>query len=347
MKSFVDKEEMGPLSEEVRNRRCAIKVEWNMLLSLEEAEWRKRSRETWLKEGDESTKFFHKVGSQRRRANKILKMQFGEVVTEHLPDIEQGLVNHFKVAYQRRRAGPKIGSMKSLGGFQMISGNLLITPHFLKQRPPLLCTDIPMPGYGVPGEASRPPSTLRELPEGRVVPLIEKFTQRLEGWKGKLLSSGEGGRFVLLQVVLSNLTTYFLSLFKIPKGILQKIEGLRRRFLWSGPSFDQRKVHLVKEIVCNSKRADGLGVLNLEDMNKALLRGAPQPSKIWNGILSATPCFVEVVGWEVGNGRAIRFWHDQWVGDTPLKSKFPELFTIATDKEGLVEQFWMFDSEGG
>ncbi|KAK1283787.1 hypothetical protein QJS10_CPB21g01443 [Acorus calamus] len=69
--------------------------------------------------------------------------------------------------------------------------------------------------------------------------------------------------------------------------------------------------------------------------------------EIWNGILSATACFVEAFGWDVGNGRAIRFWHDQWVGDTPLKSKFPEIFTIAADKDGLVEQFWTLDSEGG
>ncbi|KAK1320984.1 hypothetical protein QJS10_CPA03g01295 [Acorus calamus] len=117
--------------------------------------------------------------------------------------------------------------------------------------------DIPMPDYGVPGEASRPPSTLRELLEGGMVPVIGKFTQRMEGWKGKLLSSG--GRLVLLQAVLSNLPTYFLSLFKIPKGILQKIDGIRRRFLWSGPLFDRRKVHLVKgEIVCSSKRVGGL-----------------------------------------------------------------------------------------
>ncbi|KAK1264426.1 hypothetical protein QJS04_geneDACA014981 [Acorus gramineus] len=61
-------------------------------------------------------------------------------------------------------------------------------------------------------------------------PLIEKFTKRLEGWKGKLLSTG--GRLVLLQAVLSNLPTFFLSMFKIPKGILQKIDGIRRRFLW-------------------------------------------------------------------------------------------------------------------
>ncbi|KAK1311580.1 Glucan endo-1,3-beta-glucosidase 2 [Acorus calamus] len=35
------------------------------------------------------------------------------------------------------------------------------------------------------------------------------------------------------------------------------------------------------------------------------------------------------------------------VGDTPLKSKFPELFSIVADKDGLVEQFWMLDSEEG
>ncbi|KAK1312840.1 hypothetical protein QJS10_CPA07g00753 [Acorus calamus] len=93
-------------------------------------------------------------------------------------------------------------------------------------------------------------------------PLIEKFTKCLEGWKGKLLSSV--GRLVLLQAVLSNLPTFFLSIFKIPKGILQQLEEIRCRFLWSGPISDKRKVDMDNwDTMCNSKRSGGLGVLNL------------------------------------------------------------------------------------
>jgi len=30
-------------------------------------------------------------------------------------------------------------------------------------------------------------------------------------------------------------------------------------------------------------------------------------------------CFM----WEVGNGKAIKFWEDRWVGNVALKCKFP------------------------
>ncbi|GAB2301653.1 hypothetical protein Dimus_038048 [Dionaea muscipula] len=33
----------------------------------------------------------------------------------------------------------------------------------------------------------------------------------------------------------------------------------------------------------------------------------------------------------IGNGESIRFWHDQWFGDCPLKLVFPRLFVAASD----------------
>lgn len=40
----------------------------------------------------------------------------------------------------------------------------------------------------------------------------------------------------------------------------------------------------------------------------------------------------------VGNGRGTSFWHDIWVGEIPLKFKFPRLFELSVDKECSVEE---------
>jgi hypothetical protein len=43
--------------------------------------------------------------------------------------------------------------------------------------------------------------------------------------------------------------------------------------------------------------------------------------------------FSRFVRYKVGDGSKIRFWHDLWYGDRPLKAFFPELFSIAHCKE--------------
>jgi len=40
----------------------------------------------------------------------------------------------------------------------------------------------------------------------------------------------------------------------------------------------------------------------------------------------------------VGDGRDTLFWHDIWVGDIPLRLKFPRLFDLAVNKECTVEE---------
>ena len=61
---------------------------------------------------------------------------------------------------------------------------------------------------------------------------MEKFERRLVGWKKLYLS--KGGRLSLIKSFLSSLLTYFLSLFTIPTSVANKIEKLRRDFLWEG-----------------------------------------------------------------------------------------------------------------
>ena len=111
-------------------------------------------------------------------------------------------------------------------------------------------------------------------------PILEKMERKLAGWKRLYLS--KGGRVTLIKSTLSNLPTYFLSLFPIPASVANRIKKLQLNFLWGGLGDemeflmsglgDEPKFHLVKwAIVCTPLSFGGLGIRNLRIFNEALL----------------------------------------------------------------------------
>ena len=52
------------------------------------------------------------------------------------------------------------------------------------------------------------------------LPLVEKISKRLDGWKGGALSLG--GRLTLLNACLSSIPIYSMSMYLLPKSILKK-----------------------------------------------------------------------------------------------------------------------------
>uniref|UniRef100_A0A2N9G3B1 Reverse transcriptase zinc-binding domain-containing protein n=1 Tax=Fagus sylvatica TaxID=28930 RepID=A0A2N9G3B1_FAGSY len=138
--------------------------------------------------------------------------------------------------------------------------------------------------------------------------VLEKMERRLAGWKRLYLS--KGGRLTLIKSTLSNLPTYFLSLFPIPATVARRMEQLQRDFLWGGL---------------------GEGVqIPLSQLGFSLF-----PGPMW-GAGCEEP---EHVRFDAGNGVSIRFWHDVWCGEAALKESFPDLFRLARNKEALVAQY--------
>ena len=64
--------------------------------------------------------------------------------------------------------------------------------------------------------------------------------KKLQGWKEKLLS--QAGKEVLIKSVIQATSTYTMSCFKLPKGLIKELEVLICKFWW-GYSGDNRKVH--------------------------------------------------------------------------------------------------------
>jgi hypothetical protein len=88
--------------------------------------------------------------------------------------------------------------------------------------------------------------------------VIEKVEKWLASWKRLYLS--KGGRVTLIKSTLSNLPTYYMSLFPIPVCFATRIEKLQRDFL-SGGMGEEFKYHLVSWTrVCTPISKGGLAL---------------------------------------------------------------------------------------
>jgi len=195
----------------------------------------------------------------------------------------------------------------------------------------------------------------------------ERIEKRLSGWKGKMLSVG--GRMVLINSVLSSLPMFMMSFFELPKGVLEKIDCFRSCFYWQNDQH-KRKYRLAKwEILCQPKDQGGLGIQNLDIQNKCLLSKwlfkllnedgmwqellrnkyikdktlgscvkKPTDSHFWKSLMNVKDVFMDFGSFKVLDGSQTRFWIDTWLGNKPLKDKFPSLFNIVRRKQDSVAQ---------
>jgi hypothetical protein len=89
--------------------------------------------------------------------------------------------------------------------------------------------------------------------------ILEKMEHRLAGWKRPLLS--KRGRVTLIKCTLANIPTYYMSLFKIPVKVANRIEKLQRDFLWGGVG-EEFKYHLVKwSKICSPLPGSGFDMI--------------------------------------------------------------------------------------
>jgi hypothetical protein len=92
-------------------------------------------------------------------------------------------------------------------------------------------------------------------------PLIDKSLKKLNVWKGGCKSIA--GRSTLIIAGLNNSPMYHISVYLLPKMIVNKLDQIRRRFFWQGGG-TKKKYHLLKwEKICKSKKKGGLGIKNL------------------------------------------------------------------------------------
>ena len=81
---------------------------------------------------------------------------------------------------------------------------------------------------------------------------MEKVKARLSAWKGKCLSFA--GRLCLIKSVLTSIPLFYLSFYKAPTSVCDKISSIQRRFLWAWGK-DSKYIAWVRwEMYANQRR---------------------------------------------------------------------------------------------
>ncbi|GKB50839.1 RNA-directed DNA polymerase, eukaryota, partial [Tanacetum coccineum] len=95
--------------------------------------------------------------------------------------------------------------------------------------------------------------------------VINKTLSRLSKWKLKVLSIG--GRLTLLKSVLGSISIYYMSMFRAPIQVINKLESIRSHF-FNGVDHNVRKMSFVNwKNVLASKEKGGLGVSSFFALN--------------------------------------------------------------------------------
>ena len=73
---------MQTLSSADNARRVEIKADIEYLASLEEITWRQKSKALYLKEGDNNTRFFHRLANSHRHTNTMRGVEVEGILFE-------------------------------------------------------------------------------------------------------------------------------------------------------------------------------------------------------------------------------------------------------------------------
>ena len=91
-----DREKVRSLDSEEAEDRVKARAEFKSWALMDEISWRQKSRETWLKEGDRNTGFFHRMANAHRRRNCLNNICINDRKLDKEEDIKEGLVDAFQ-----------------------------------------------------------------------------------------------------------------------------------------------------------------------------------------------------------------------------------------------------------
>jgi hypothetical protein len=83
-------------------KKADMSKELEKTLLCEEIHWRQKLRALWLKEGDQNTRFFHKVANSHRRYNRVEVLRINGVLSDDPTEVKDHVVQFYQSLYSDR-----------------------------------------------------------------------------------------------------------------------------------------------------------------------------------------------------------------------------------------------------
>nr|GEV19556.1 RNA-directed DNA polymerase, eukaryota, reverse transcriptase zinc-binding domain protein [Tanacetum cinerariifolium] len=134
--------------------------------------------------------------------------------------------------------------------------------------------------------------------------IVNKFGSRLSKWKMKTLSIG--GRMTRIKSVLGSLPIYHMSIYKVPKKVLNRLESIRCNFFNDIDPLSKKPIWIKWNKVLAPKDKCGLGILSFYALNRALLfkwvcRFHTQCSSLWGKVIKGIHSVDGKIGKNISN----------------------------------------------
>jgi hypothetical protein len=211
------------------------------------------------------------------------------------------------------------------------------------------------------------PFTYLGLPLGTTKPTIQDMSPLVSLVERRMNASARflnyGGRLQFVQSVLSSLPNFYMCSLKVQKAILNICDRASRHCLWAKEEGNSKTHSLAAwSMVCKPKEKGGLGILNLELQNRALLlkqlhkfymkaetpwvqlvwslygdsvphAKSKRGSFWWRDIFSLVDEYRSITRCSFGDGSTVLFWKDFWDDGELLCEKFPRLYSFVIDED--------------
>ncbi|CAN4123762.1 unnamed protein product [Withania somnifera] len=169
------------------------------------------------------------------------------------------------------------------------------------------------------GEVAALPTTYLDMP-------LWAKSKSIEIWNGVIEKcEKKTARLTLINSVLDALPTYMMSLFPVPIGIINRLDNIRRKFLWQGNK-EIKGYHLVKwKTMIKDKRELESGSWMTKEVT------TPYDVSLWKSIRLLWNDFKSNTKIKVVDGR-----HE--TGN--VEKLFPGIYCLVSQQESTIAELW-------